>query len=149
MSEKIQGFNTASGKHCCNETINSIIVDANKNSSVSIPQAVSTVATLRKSYLGTMRSVRVSIPQAVSTVATSLIESLMEYVLYSGFNTASGKHCCNANALGYSNVEYNGGFNTASGKHCCNSGVWKASIYAGPKDSFGKPQTVNGKISPH
>ena len=40
-------------------------------------------------------------------------------------------------------------FNTASGKCCCNSGVQKASIYAVPKASFGKPQTVNGKFSPH
>ncbi len=36
----------------------------------------------------------VSIPQAVSTVATE--EEHIEYAhIYKGFNTASGKYCCN------------------------------------------------------
>ena len=60
-------FNTASGKHCCNakNSMKNLMLIL-----VSIPQAVSTVATYRnnisnKSYLS-----KVSIPQAVSTVAT-------------------------------------------------------------------------------
>ena len=64
----------------------------------------------------------VSILQAVRTVATS--ETAAQGLLEAGFNTASGKNCCN-------------------------SMVWKASIYAVPKASFGKPQTVNGKFSSH
>ena len=61
---------------------------------VSIPQAVSTVATkysLAKEA-GFIYS-EVSIPQAVSTVATKIIlnHQLHQY----GFNTASGKYCCN------------------------------------------------------
>ena len=64
----------------------------------------------------------VSIPQAVGTVATKTKHPLM-----------------------YPSLR----FNTASGRHCCNSGVQKASIHAVPKASFGKPQTVNGKFSPH
>ena len=36
----------------------------------------------------------VSIPQAVSTVATRLWEDFLE-VGAAGFNTASGKYCCN------------------------------------------------------
>ena len=61
-------FNTASGKHCCNwkeVTRNAEAV------AVSIPQAVSTVATefeLPENYL--WKIFFVSIPQAVSTVAT-------------------------------------------------------------------------------
>ena len=36
-----------------------------------------------------------------------------------GFNTASGKHCCNPEMIGYvQNIIMR--FNTASGKHCCN-----------------------------
>ena len=47
----------------------------------------------------------VSIPQAVSTVAT--IYSLMYgYVYFSSFNTASGKHCCNINRCGiFNNID--------------------------------------------
>ena len=61
---------------------------------VSIPQAVSTVAT--KAYrLSTYGAIRVvSIPQAVSTVATEVDETSGKANL-SGFNTASGKYCCN------------------------------------------------------
>ena len=90
---------------------------------VSIPQAVSTVATtLRVPPLtltevrrfntasgkhccnlkspGTMRSERaVSIPQAVSTVATAQIASDGGKGIIKSFNTASGKHCCNKKKL--------------------------------------------------
>ncbi len=61
------GFNTASGKHCCNE-----LTHGSKNDTwvVSIPQAVSTVATFFFYFiLATVFDV--SIPQAVSTVATA------------------------------------------------------------------------------
>ena len=60
-------FNTASGKYCCNE-ISSLNVK--KNLKVSIPQAVSTVATEWASD-NIFIFFEVSIPQAVSTVATS------------------------------------------------------------------------------
>ena len=36
------------------------------------------------------------------------------------FNTASGKHCCNAMYYAI-NIDKVLGFNTASGKHCCNA----------------------------
>ena len=83
---------------------------------VSIPQAVSTVATASM-YAKRVRTMQVSIPQAVSTVATGSIEtscgrranvSIPQAVstvatvikkatdlMSVGFNTASGKHCCN------------------------------------------------------
>ena len=61
-------FNTASGKHCCNA--NDGIRLHMKFGKVSIPQAVSTVATL------------ISITKNVTSIGSS-------------FNTASGKHCCN------------------------------------------------------
>ena len=59
-------FNTASGKYCCNiqEGFNNV-----RNGIVSIPQAVSTVATYNE-LCTTRKWVEVSIPQAVSTVAT-------------------------------------------------------------------------------
>ena len=70
------------------------------NNIVSIPQAVSTVATII-GILNYGLKKDVSIPQAVSTVAT--IKRIAKSKKLSGFNTASGKYCCN-------------------------SGVWKASI---------------------
>ena len=62
---------------------------------------------------------RVSIPQAVSTIATGL--TISELMINSGFNTASGKYYCNddSNVVTLT-VEYYG-FNTASGKYYCNS----------------------------
>ena len=64
------GFNTASGKYCCNKA------------KLSFP---------------TLRT-KVSIPQAVSTVATSQI--CLRIILPTvRFNTASGKYCCNLSAL--------------------------------------------------
>ena len=84
-------FNTASGKHCCNDEGHdqSTIVRP-----VSIPQAVSTVATYLWIRLFKERS-RVSIPQAVSTVATLFISTTF-FICVASFNTASGKHCCNS-----------------------------------------------------
>ena len=60
------GFNTASGKHCCNISIHNDTIDC---FTVSIPQAVSTVATL-EAKMQSLFFEEVSIPQAVSTVAT-------------------------------------------------------------------------------
>ena len=62
---------------------------------VSIPQAVSTVATESKS-LDPVEVGPVSIPQAVSTVATTSKQVVRASTYHSSsFNTASGKHCCN------------------------------------------------------
>ena len=94
-----------------------------------------------------IRKSSVSIPQAVSAVATVMV-LVMAVVVFS-FNTASGKCCCNDGIRWVNKVYVNTRFNTASGKCCCNSEVWKASIYAVPKCSFGKPQTVNGNFLPH
>ena len=44
--EKFEGFNTASGKYCCNDTNTTYLLPI--ACSVSIPQAVSTVATEAK-----------------------------------------------------------------------------------------------------
>ena len=90
----------------------------------------------------------VSIPQAVSAVATYYSSINLPFSELLCFNTASGKRCCNNVNKTLKDMDAVG-FNTASGKRCCNSRVWKASIYAVPKASFGKPQTVNGKFSPH
>ena len=107
-------FNTASGKHCCNrvafEHKGYIIY-------VSIPQAVSTVATINNRFHINFPPY-VSIPQAVSTVATKNIE-LQHGSKNDSFNTASGKHCCNS-VTAYIRFYKPYGFNTASGKHCCN-----------------------------
>ena len=64
----LEGFNTASGKYCCNIIY---LKEIPKGSSwVSIPQAVSTVATTYKISRNIYAKLEVSIPQAVSTVAT-------------------------------------------------------------------------------
>ena len=66
----LEGFNTASGKYCCNIIY---LKEIPKGSSwVSIPQAVSTVATTYKISRNIYAKLEVSIPQAVSTVATEL-----------------------------------------------------------------------------
>ena len=84
---------------------------------VSIPQAVSTVATNDMPEELTSSEI-VSIPQAVSTVAT--FESMIQHFEENNsFNTASGKHCCN-NIINRKIAKVAGSFNTASGKHCCN-----------------------------
>ena len=82
-------FNTASGKYCCNR--HKIQQWANCYP-VSIPQAVSTVAT-RKYFLHCFWSHR--------------------------FNTASGKYCCNCSTKNFARMLCEC-FNTASGKYCCN-----------------------------
>ena len=61
---------------------------------VSIPQAVSTVATDKLVAFDYCSIWRVSIPQAVSTVATIRMVNVMKSFTPS-FNTASGKYCCN------------------------------------------------------
>ena len=68
-------FNTASGKYCCN------VVDSfnegDNFDGVSIPQAVSTVATKDDCILDVVGANVVSIPQAVSTVATKIIPFIL------------------------------------------------------------------------
>ena len=87
MKKDLDGtsFNTASGKYCCNY-LNDMIEDCVTWKGVSIPQAVSTVATKRKT--------------------TRIVVNF----LYS-FNTASGKHCCNGKDyenlyLGFDEFQY-------------------------------------------
>ena len=59
------------------------------------------------------------IPQAVGTVATHCRCGRILWVC-SGFNTASGKHCCNINVDTFNSTDFMRRFNTASGRHCCN-----------------------------
>ena len=66
----------------------------NAEGEVSIPQAVSTVATKEAGFIYS-ENCFVSIPQAVSTVATRSKLPQPRVVLQS-FNTASGKYCCNS-----------------------------------------------------
>ena len=111
------GFNTASGKHCCNEIIS--YMREKIEVEVSIPQAVSTVATLQ-----TIQELCINIAESFNTASgkhccnyKSFRHSI--YIYYS-FNTASGKHCCNEKILKWMQSRIEDGFNTASGKHCCN-----------------------------
>ena len=138
MKKSNLSFNTASGKHCCN---NLYTARSNKYTPVSIPQAVSTVATYSFAR-PILAAFLVSIPQAVSTVATrclqlqqyrqrgvSIPQAVSTVATFRGlqkvylqrrcFNTASGKHCCNSWCKTFI-VKIQDGFNTASGKHCCN-----------------------------
>ena len=88
----------------------------------------------------------VSIPQAVGTVAT-MRTFLIKVELY--LFQYRKRQALLQLLVWVAVVKNVVCFNTASGRHCCNSGVQKASIHAVPKASFGKPQTVNGKFSPH
>ena len=62
----------------------------------------------------------VSIPQAVGTVATLYLLYFQQSQLLQGFNTASGRHCCNRYRLSNNDQVSTDCFNTASGRHCCN-----------------------------
>ena len=62
----------------------------------------------------------VSIPQAVSTVATVKRSALNVHKLAVCFNTASGKYCCNLKVMAFTHETPAVSFNTASGKYCCN-----------------------------
>ena len=105
-------FNTASGRHCCNtskrNSLESVV------SKVSIPQAISTVASSplfslpfgqglemcgpHRRFAPLLPRTLRRIPQAVGTVATCYLGSVG--MKFYSFNTASGKHCCNINCYG-------------------------------------------------
>ena len=72
----------------------SVIKELDRYQLVSIPQAVSTVATKDDCMFSITINTIVSIPQAVSTVAT-LKNLISIWKLFVSFNTASGKYCCN------------------------------------------------------
>ena len=113
------GFNTASGKYCCN--FREFLFLYWRRRTVSITQAVSTVATVTGLPEYQEGTYYVSIPQAVSTVATFAKSIPPGYVWRNCFNTASGKYCCNFVDIVNSKMFLNGlSFNTASGKYCCN-----------------------------
>ena len=64
----MNGFNTVNGKYCCNLFLT--VSKEPKRRNVSIPQAVSAVATKELNYKEVYVKT-VSIPQAVSAVATA------------------------------------------------------------------------------
>ena len=70
---RYMSFNTASGKYCCN----------------SFPGQSWDISPY----------IHVSIPQAVSTVATAAIVAVVVMAVAMGFNTASGKYCCNRDVI--------------------------------------------------
>ena len=119
VSSEMGGFNTASGKYCCNSTE---IDDKyqRRMATVSIPQAVSTVATAGENLRAKIVdfSFNTASGKYCCNNSHNFIVTLREYA---GFNTASGKYCCNLSLEtkinGYSNAN---SFNTASGKYCCN-----------------------------
>ena len=92
MLQVLKCFNTASGKYCCN--------------------------IIHKKWQSCCR--RVSIPQAVSTVATQPLFDLLKPRKVDCFNTASGKYCCNLAPMCVDACNAVFSFNTASGKYCCN-----------------------------
>ena len=67
-----------------------------------------------------MKIQNVSIPQAVSTVATDEVFIHTVSFIITSFNTASGKYCCNGVLLHTKPNKLYCSFNTASGKYCCN-----------------------------
>ena len=83
----------------------------------------------------------VSIPQAVSAVATFL-RSFLRFFILKCFNTASGKRCCNA-YTSYGTYQYDHArFNTASGKRCCND-IKEGEISNAKLNDVSIPQAVS------
>ena len=135
-----QGFNTASGRCCCNFRK---WFQYQYQECVSIPQAVGAVATPYSAWtlmawlssfntasgrcccnhasywFDTAYHIFVSIPQAVGAVATLITRPVSPIEKAASFNTASGRCCCNLMILVRS-VIGSQGFNTASGRCCCN-----------------------------
>ena len=71
------------------------LVPNQRKISVSIPQAVGTVATCTILIYIVFPHDIVSIPQAVGTVATTIAKEVIAMNKVIGFNTASGRYCCN------------------------------------------------------
>ena len=108
-------LNTVNGKYCCNGGGN--MVKCSQYGAVSIPQAVSTVAT-PKSTTKEMK-LAACFNTASGKYCCNIKSNDALWVAANGFNTASGKYCCNrfGTALHKRNKSC---FNTASGKYCCN-----------------------------
>ena len=70
----------------------------------------------------------VSIPQAVGVVATHWLQNKEKAQEIIGFNTASGRCCCN-DVGEFCVATSTASFNTASGRCCCNSRPYRASIH--------------------
>ena len=90
-----------------------------KSNIVSIPQAVGTVATCKTPKLVKLR------PQGFNTASGRHCCNLLQltfsyYFSFPRFNTASGRHCCNLHNVNSIEGKVSG-FNTASGRHCCNT----------------------------
>ena len=87
------GFNTASGKYCCNSI--GFIFTGEELSTCFNTASGKYCCNLYMLNKGST-DISVSIPQAVSTVATDDVHKTLAH-LQSRFNTASGKYCCNMN----------------------------------------------------
>ena len=87
----MESFNTASGKYCCNTEKAAKKVDPEL---VSFNTASGKYCCNLNSGHSSLLIWIVSIPQAVSTVATIRMVNVMKSFTPS-FNTASGKYCCN------------------------------------------------------
>ena len=61
---------------------------------------------------------------------------------WNGFNTASGKYCCNYNKRVDKFGVVKDGFNTVNGKYCCNDAYVDLNNIVRIKEGF---NTVNGK----
>ena len=84
---------------------------------------------LFKKYRSGISTPGVSIPQAVGAVATLK----MDHVSLpgpTGFNTASGRCCCNLKDEYLDKGQIDKGFNTASGRCCCNGHNFRANVSA-------------------
>ena len=134
-TEQWRSFNTASGKCCCNLTMLMIM----RHRIISFNTASGKCCCNYPSMLEMRKQSLVSIPQAVSAVATGNGDGL--YVVSDKrFNTASGKCCCNLTMLMIMRHRIIS-FNTASGKCCCNAALMVDTEFALSNVSI--PQAVS------
>ena len=111
-------FNTASGKYCCNDGLHALYGRVFRSFNTASGKYCCNALSQPRSCC---KSNAVSIPQAVSTVATHLHLHNLRCLKAWCFNTASGKYCCNKESRSLKGVvDPTLRFNTASGKYCCN-----------------------------
>ena len=91
--ESLHRFNTASGKYCCNTNVAVAMLTILRQ--LRFNTASGKYCCNHKTQVTIGSQPLVSIPQAVSTVATCYESVVVEVEECDGFNTASGKYCCN------------------------------------------------------
>ena len=109
-------FNTASGRYYCNAR--HVFGGKNTSASVSIPQAVGTIAILN--FLVDILIIAFQYRKRQVLLQCSFGGTGVDAAILAGFNTASGRYYCNDSGVANYRLVEQSSFNTASGRYYCN-----------------------------